>query len=602
MRGLRRSVPLLCLIVIFAAALLYVASLDEQYLASENLQRLKDNDFVQKVRNPRGWNWADQRPSYRLRDQKKATKIQVKQIPAIQARFESISDARKSEQNDRRKQVKEVFERGWNATKKQAWQADEVAPISGSGRNYTGGWASTLIDSMDTLWLMGMDKDFVDVIDLVEGMDFSKPTVDDIDVYGHTTRHLAALLSTFDLVRKPFLFLKAVQVGEILLKAFNTPEGFPVPSLNLTLVKVDNKQQPLPNTLFADQMLGLTLEFTRLSQLTGQPKWYDAVARVNKEAQKQQMQSGVSGLLPVTMPSKPGNAAGTVYKLVGSANSIYDYLPKTFAVLGGLEDLFKDMFLQAMAAATERLLTRPMTPKNDEILVFGDVSVKDDNTTDFHPTFELAACSAGSSLAMAGRMFEKENYVKVAQKVVDGCIWISRAMPWSIMPQLGHVVPCESRTECTWDRGKWLNAVKEGPGKTDPHKDKNVEQIIADLNLPEGITCVNDGRYQLRPEVIESIFVMYRVTGDKKYQDAAWDLFQAIKKTTEVPFGNAALKDVMSKDKPQQEDKTEAHWLATLKYFYLIFSEPTLINLDEWVLNVHAHPFKRPVPKGNGGR
>lgn len=32
----------------------------------------------------------------------------------------------------------------------------------------------------------------------------------------------------------------------------------------------------------------------------------------------------------------------------------------------------------------------------------------------------------------------------------------------------------------------------------------------------------------------------------------------------------------------------------TLKYYYLIFSPPDLISLDEYVLNTEAHPFLRP--------
>jgi mannosyl-oligosaccharide alpha-1,2-mannosidase len=38
-------------------------------------------------------------------------------------------------------------------------------------------------------------------------------------------------------------------------------------------------------------------------------------------------------------------------------------------------------------------------------------------------------------------------------------------------------------------------------------------------------------------------------------------------------------------------------WLAeTLKYFYLLYSEPNLVSLDEWVFNTEAHAFKRPSP------
>lgn len=40
----------------------------------------------------------------------------------------------------------------------------------------------------------------------------------------------------------------------------------------------------------------------------------------------------------------------------------------------------------------------------------------------------------------------------------------------------------------------------------------------------------------------------------------------------------------------------ESFWLAeTLKYFYLLYSEPSLISLEEWVLNTEAHPFRRPT-------
>ncbi len=31
----------------------------------------------------------------------------------------------------------------------------------------------------------------------------------------------------------------------------------------------------------------------------------------------------------------------------------------------------------------------------------------------------------------------------------------------------------------------------------------------------------------------------------------------------------------------------------TLKYFYLTFASPDVINLDEYVFNTEAHPLKR---------
>jgi mannosyl-oligosaccharide alpha-1,2-mannosidase len=40
-------------------------------------------------------------------------------------------------------------------------------------------------------------------------------------------------------------------------------------------------------------------------------------------------------------------------------------------------------------------------------------------------------------------------------------------------------------------------------------------------------------------------------------------------------------------------DSMESFWMAeTLKYFYLIFSEPDVLSLDDWVFNTEAHPFR----------
>jgi mannosyl-oligosaccharide alpha-1,2-mannosidase len=43
------------------------------------------------------------------------------------------------------------------------------------------------------------------------------------------------------------------------------------------------------------------------------------------------------------------------------------------------------------------------------------------------------------------------------------------------------------------------------------------------------------------------------------------------------------------------EDSMEGMWMSqTLKYFYLMFISPDLINLYEFVFNAGGHPLKRP--------
>lgn len=97
-----------------------------------------------------------------------------------------------------------------------------------------------------------------------------------------------------------------------------------------------------------------------------------------------------------------------------------------------------------------------------------------------------------------------------------------------------------------------------------------------------------------RPEAIESVFYMYRTTGDRRWREAGWQMFQAVEQRTRVTFGHSAIDDV-TKSTPHHQDEMESFWLAeTLKYFYLLFAEENVVSLDEWVLNTEAHPFRRP--------
>lgn len=87
-----------------------------------------------------------------------------------------------------------------------------------------------------------------------------------------------------------------------------------------------------------------------------------------------------------------------------------------------------------------------------------------------------------------------------------------------------------------------------------------------------------------RPEAIESIFIMYRITGETSLQDAAWRMFRNIERYTKTKYGYAALEDTRD-TQTAKLDLMESFWLAeTLKYFYLVFSDPDVISLDEYVL------------------
>jgi mannosyl-oligosaccharide alpha-1,2-mannosidase len=79
---------------------------------------------------------------------------------------------------------------------------------------------------------------------------------------------------------------------------------------------------------------------------------------------------------------------------------------------------------------------------------------------------------------------------------------------------------------------------------------------------------------------------MYRITGDDYWRDKGWKMFTAIQSYTLTDLAHSAISDVTSAV-PIFKDAMESFWLAeTLKYFYLLYSDPSLISLDDYILYV----------------
>jgi len=97
--------------------------------------------------------------------------------------------------------------------------------------------------------------------------------------------------------------------------------------------------------------------------------------------------------------------------------------------------------------------------------------------------------------------------------------------------------------------------------------------------------------YPLRPEIIESTWYLYRLTGDARYRTMGKVLFEDFVRYCRTDAGYAALKSVVTKE---QADDMESFVLAeTFKYFYLLFAPPSTLDLADTVLNTEAHPLRR---------
>lgn len=495
----------------------------------------------------------------------------------------------------RRNAVRRSFQRSWMAYKRDAWMWDELRPVTGGGKNTFGGWAATLVDSLDTLWIMELYPDFYEAAAAAAALDFSNTTETAANMFETTIRHLGGLLSAYDLSHEPALLQKAKELGDMLYMGFDTPNRMPGFWLNFAAAR-EGRQIAGTNDPSASPA-SLSLEFTRLAQLTGEDKYYYAIDRIRAFLARTQSTTKLPGMWPIALDFRSETADGSAFTLGALADSLYEYLPKMFILTGGLEASYEKMYRDSMDVVVKHILFRPMLPGKEDILFAGNAHVLEDRV-DHVPEGQHLACFVGGMFLLGGRTFGIEEHVSIGERVARGCAWAYDSFPTGLMPEIFTMMTCPTLNECEWDEDKWA---AEGSHQ-----------------LKKGFKSARDPRYILRPEAIESIFLLYRVTGNDELRDIAWRMFESITKSTETALGNSAISDVTVTGKTTKMDSMEvsllrascpcmivsdhcceyqSFWLAeTLKYFYLIFSDPNdTINLDDWVFNTEAHPLKRPA-------
>jgi mannosyl-oligosaccharide alpha-1,2-mannosidase len=152
-------------------------------------------------------------------------------IPRIQHKFPTELPIARAERERRASAVKDAFLHAYGGYKKHAWAKDELAPMTGSFKSPFCGWAATLVDSLDTMLIMGLHEEFQEALDEVGKIDFTGTEGCMINLFETTIRHLGGLLSAYDIsqAKHDILLKKAVELGEILYTAFDTPNRMPSP-------------------------------------------------------------------------------------------------------------------------------------------------------------------------------------------------------------------------------------------------------------------------------------------------------------------------------------------------------------------------------------
>ncbi|ODV96048.1 hypothetical protein PACTADRAFT_49467 [Pachysolen tannophilus NRRL Y-2460] len=593
--------------------------------------------------------------------------------------------------------VRDVFRRNWQSYYEHALKYDEFSPLTLTGSDSYFGWSLTLIDSLDTLLLMGFREEFKDSVAYINKIDFTKIlNRDDLPIFEVNVRVLGGLLSAYDLSNDRRLLSKAIQVGDLLLRSFDTYNNFPVLYYNLVENQQSRKFKFASMRNYLSELGSLSLEFTRLSIITDDLKYFQySMNLINAVIESKDRYfiadfipneldlSGCSHVLDEEEISKmyngkapknskkailindnnndtkivyctqnedrkfikPSSLDNQFFSLEGKSDSFYEYLLKLYILLdGNLDQQYLEFFKNSKEKIKKFLIFKPKVPNNENLLFLNEVSVKklkENNKFQLNQSNSVshASCFAGGFFALSSRILNDKNDLELAHKLTKSCADFDNRL--GLFPESFNVDSCDSTDDekCVYDesaRMEWIKEHSNNLMNSDEKHDTKKKVVVDGENIYEVETSMSranapisednkrldagnaanqpiylnnlDPRYLMRPQLVESLFIMFRITGADEYRDIGWKLFQKLNQYTAVNIKiysfpetvNAPIKDVTKfnhgngYDKSNYENYLESFWFAeTLKYFYLLFEDSKILSLDDWVFNTEGHPLKK---------
>ncbi|EKM84273.1 hypothetical protein AGABI1DRAFT_117691 [Agaricus bisporus var. burnettii JB137-S8] len=484
--------------------------------------------------------------------------------------------------------VVQAFKHAWLAYERDAMGADEYHPISHEGTNLTeaGGIGYTVVDSLDTMLIMGLYDEYHRARRWVN----QKLTFDvngNFSTFETTIRILGGLLSAYELTAQdPLLLEKAIDLADRILPVFETTSGLPLPIVNLAERKGYHTTD-FPGLVSVAEVGTLQLEFKYLSEITRNPAYEKKVKQIMEVVDKAKLPHGMASIF---MNIEDGEYIPSSVSLGSRADSYYEYLLKQYIQTNFSEPIYRDMYLDAMSSVQTHLFrktqsggltyTSELQPEADETGVLSWRLVpKQDHLACFLPgSLMLGAVSANPTVPR-----NKISYPpKEEQLSADGL------RDWKIGHEL--LKTCLATHETVTGLSPEIAHFRIASDGMDEMPNAPPDWYIR--GAAEDALPSYNARYMLRPETIESLFIAYRLTGDNRFRDHGWNIFQAIEKHCRVDSGGYTTIISVAEIPTRREDKMETFFLSeTLKYLYLLFSDDRTIPLDRYVFNTEAHPL-----------
>ncbi|KAL6443356.1 hypothetical protein ACFW04_002909 [Cataglyphis niger] len=454
---------------------------------------------------------------------------------------DSLEYMSKEEREALKEEARDMFYHAYNAYMDNAYPADELMPLSCKGRyrgsepnrgdidSTLGNFSLTLVDTLDTLVVLGDLGEFENAVKLVT-RDVSFDTDIIVSLFETNIRMLGGLLSGHILAEylqqradimpwyRGELLDLAKDLGYRFLPAFNTTTGIPYGRINLKhgMKGVPMEVSKETCTACAGSMI---LEMAALSRLTGEPIFEEKAQKAMDVLWR--MRHRGTDLMGSVLNVNSGDWVRRDSGVGAGIDSYYEYCLKAYILLG--DEKYLGRFNKHYQAVMKYVSQGPMLL---------DVHMHRPNTNSKNFMDALLAFWPGLQVLK------------------------------------GDIKPAVETHEMLY-------------------------QVMQRHNfIPEAFTTdfqVHWGHHPLRPEFLESTYFLYRATGDHYYLGVGRKVLKSLQTYARVPCGYAAVSDVRTN---KHDDTMDSFVLSeTFKYLFLLFAEPgeLVLDLDEFIFTTEGH-------------
>lgn len=447
---------------------------------------------------------------------------------------------------------------------------DEFHPISKQGRQMTpNGFGWIIVDGLDTLILMNLTSRLSHAREWISTK-LNYEQNQDVSTFETTIRMLGGLLSAHYLSTQypelaPLtdddegaagedLYLeKAIDLADRITGAFESPSGIPFASFNLISSQGIQSHQDGGASSTAE-VATLQLEFKYLAKLTGEELYWKTAEKVIQIIDDNGSQDG---LVPIYIDPHSGKFRGENIRLGSRGDSYYEYLIKQYLQTLNKEAIYKEMWDEALIGVRKHLITYS-EPSKFTVLgerpygLTGELSPKMDHLVCFMPGTIALGATAGISESAARKLpswnAQKDKDMQLARELILTCWGMYKVMATGLAPEIAYFnIDNPPLPEST---------IHEAP-------EELIDTKSADWKK-DFIIKANDKHNLQRPETVESLFYMWRITGDIKYREWGWEIFQSFVEYTVVDGGVGGFTSLSNGDviPPTTRDNMESFWLV----------------------------------------